>query len=295
MEKEIKKLSYSIKEYYMDSFKYQLSENKYNEFQKIFIKLSNLSYGVYPNDDGSDFEIMSVALKLKNDYSIHFSCHKINEMSLYIQHDKKISYLIQNRKTFNGTYKMKQTMFEICFGLKHLSLRDILLFTNYLGDEEYSFKIDTICSTLRELFNDKKKIDRNRLHWAGVAPKTCEWLTIHSADNLSKIGKLICKRKASLLFDKKKQKELFNMNFNFIVNFTVNENNIVHDVYIDVIASGGDEQWYMYYYDEIDRYKKNSINEKKENKGFIERVPDTCALTGMDMLNLVCKDIVIYD
>ena len=109
MEKEIKKLSYSIKEYYMDSFKYQLSENKYNEFQKIFIKLSNLSYGVYPNDDGSDFEIMSVALKLKNDYSIHFSCHKINEMSLYIQHDKKISYLIQNRKTFNGTYKMKQT------------------------------------------------------------------------------------------------------------------------------------------------------------------------------------------
>jgi hypothetical protein len=69
---------------------------------------------------------------------------------------------------------------------------------------------------------------------------------------------------------------------------------MVHDVYMDMYGSGGDSEWYLHWNAEIDKHKDNSVNEKEHNKEFMECVPGASALTGMDMLNLACKDIDIY-
>lgn len=293
MKRDIGVLTESVKEFFKDSFEYQLTKEKYKEFKKIFFRFSNLSYSVCPNEDGSQFDIISITLNLKYDFSIYFSINNDNEIQLQTQYDNKTFNLIDNDKCNNFSYKLNSKYFKIFYNLKYLTLRDVLTFINFLGDDEYSCRIDHICNKLGALFNDNKKIERNIIFWGENIPEHSMWRNIHTYDNLLRIGKVIVLRKASKMFNKKQFKEFKKLSFEFPVDFNVDkENNVCNlSIYIRDKREHSDWDWYLCHYELIRELKKGPINEKRENSEFKEVFPETKELIGMDMVDLVIKNI----
>ena len=82
-----------------------------------------------------------------------------------IKRDGMERVLIKGKQTFTKTYKFESEIFKKHFGLFHLNLRDVLTYANFLGDDEYSGRIDKICNKLNHLFSDKENVERNCLFW----------------------------------------------------------------------------------------------------------------------------------
>ena len=167
------------------------------------------------------------------------------------------------------------------------------MFTNYLGDEEYSSRIDHICNKLGTLFNDNKKIKRNIIFLGENIPKNAVWGCTHIYENLCRIGKVICLKKASKMFNQKQLEEFKNISITFSPAFSIDKENNIYDlqIYLRYEHDDKDLDLYLSHYELSSHLKKYGINEENENKEFLEFHPETKALTGMDMINFVIKDI----
>jgi hypothetical protein len=168
-----------------------------------------------------------------------------------------------------------------------LNLRDVLTYANFLGDDEYSGRVEKICDRLESLFSDKKNVERNCLFWYNPKGKE-NWREIHSYENLKRIGTMLAKQKALSMFNKYKLEELNNIDMEYIVPFMVNPDNTVSDMCINMYGpKDNDWYWYYHHYDKNFINKDKTIDEKTANEDFSKCFPHANTLTGTDIVRLV--------